>query len=480
MSTRAFGIDNEEIATVHVIVARWRDTMTTLDETTVADFRSRLRGGLITPADDGYEGARWVWNANIDRRPALIARCAGVSDVIASVEFARRQDLRVAVRGGGHNVAGHGTVEGGLVIDLSPMKSVHVDPWQRVARAEPGVVWGEFDRETQVHGLATPGGQISNTGVAGLTLGGGFGSISGMYGMTSDNLLSADVVTADGRFLRASDDENADLFWALRGGGGNFGIVTSFEFRLYPVGPMVWGGMLIHPLSAARDVLHFVRDFAADAPDEVFVIGGVLSTPDGTPVSAIVLAHSGSLEEGERALAPARQFGSPIADLVQPMPYVQRQKLMDDGMAAHGIQRYWKSGFTPRPSDEIIDLMVEGGSTFTSPMSAIITYPLGGQIIRPAPDHTAYALRTLLWDVNVIGQWVDPSESARHINWVRGLWGRIEPRLDGTVYINHATEDEAPATIRASYGSNHARLVELKRKYDPDNFFRVNANIPPA
>jgi FAD/FMN-containing dehydrogenase len=464
----------EMIATATSIALR------TLDESDIEALRARLRGSLITPGDGAYGVARRVWNGNIDRRPAAIVRCAGVADVIEAVNFARSQELVVAIRGGGHNAAGHGTCDGGLVIDLGPMKGMQVDPEHRTARAQAGLTWAEFDHETQAFGLATPGGNVSNTGIAGLTLGGGLGSISGQYGLSCDNLLSADVVTADGRFVRASAEEHPDLFWALRGGGGNFGIVTSFEFQLHSVGPMVLGGMVLHPMANARDVLRYCRDFGSMLADEVWLLAALMTAPDGMPMVGVALAYSGALDKGERVLAPIRAFGSPVADLVQPMPYVTRQRLLDEGFADHGVQRYWKSGFAEPLSDDLIDILIDGAATFSSPMSAIALYTIHGATTRVPPDATAYALREFLWDVNVVGQWPDPEASDRHIGWVRELWGRVDPHTRGTTYINHMAGDDRPERIRASYGTNHDRLAAVKQKYDPENFFRLNPNIKPG
>jgi FAD/FMN-containing dehydrogenase len=438
-----------------------------------------FRGALIRPAGAEYERARRVWNGNIDRRPALIARCSGVADVIAAVNFGRDHGLLVAVRGGGHNAAGHGTCDGGIVIDLSPMKGIHVDPTRRTARAQGGVIWAELDRETQAFGLATPGGNVSNTGVAGLTLGGGIGSLSGQFGLSCDNLLSADVVTADGQFRRASAEENPDLFWALRGGGGNFGVVTSFEFRLHPVGPLVLGGMVLHPIARAKEVLRFCRELGQTLPDEAFVLGSLLTAPDGVPMAALILEHNGPIEEGEHVLEPARRFGPPIADLVQPMPYVVRQALLDEGFAEPGVQRYWKSGFAEELTDEIIDVIRDGASQLSSAQSAVAWYPIHGAIGRVAPDATAYALRRNLWDVNVVAQWRDPAESEKHIAWARQNWARLEPLTTGCAYVNHLVGDERPERVRASFGAHYPRLVEVKKKYDPTNLFRLNPNIRP-
>jgi FAD/FMN-containing dehydrogenase len=441
-----------------------------LDQARVEDLRGTFRD----------EEARKVWNGNIDRRPALIARCTGVADVVEAVRFARANELLVAVRSGGHSAAGYSTCDGGIVIDLSRLKGIRVDPDGRTARAQPGVIWAEFDRETQAFGLATTGGTVSNTGIAGLTLGGGEGWLQGQCGLTCDNLLSADVVTADGRFLRASAEENPDLFWGLRGGGGNFGLVTSFEYRLHPIGPLVLGGMVIHPLARAREVLRFYREFISSLPDEAEAWAVMLTSPDGAPVTALLLAYNGPLAEGERVLEPARKFGPPLADLVQPMPYVARQTLLDDGLGPHGVQRYWKSGFATSLSDELIERAVEGAETFTSPMSvvAFVSY-FHGAATRVASDATAFALREAQWDVDAVAQWLDPSESERHIAWARQVWAGMEPFTTGA-YLNHLASDDRPERIRASYGRNYERLVALKNKYDPTNLFRLNANVRPS
>lgn len=455
-------------------------TAAVLDPAGLAASPAGFRGQVLRPGDEGYEAARQVWNGNIDRRPALIARCSGVADVLAAVNYARDNGLLVAVRGGGHNAAGYATCDGGIVIDLTPMKGIRVDPHNRTARAEAGVLWVEFDRETQAFGLATTGGTVSNTGIAGLTLGGGEGWLQSEHGLTCDNLLSADVVLADGRFVTASAESNPDLFWALRGGGGNFGIVTSFEFKLHPVGPLVMGGMVLHPMAEAREVLRFYREFAAGLPDEAAAAAALMTSPDGVPLAALILVHNGSIEDGQRILEPARRFGTPVADLVEPMPYLVRQTLLDAGFAAHGVQRYWKSGYAETLSDEIIDALVEGALTFTSPMSAIAVLPFGGASARVAPDATAFALRRVQSDLNVVAQWTDPAESERHIAWVRQVWGRIEPLTGGSAYINHIAGDDRPERIRASYGTNYARLVEVKTRYDSTNLFRLNPNIKPA
>jgi FAD/FMN-containing dehydrogenase len=342
------------------------------------------------------------------------------------------------------------------------------------------VLWREFDRETQVFGLATTGGTVSSTGIAGLTLGGGLGWLMGKHGLTVDNLISADVVTADGTVRTASAEQGPDLFWALRGGGGNFGVVTSFEYRLHPVTDVL-GGLVVHPLERAGDVMRFYREFCAGLPDEAECFLGFLTSPDGgQPVVAMVLGYNGPLSAGEKVLAPARQFGQPVADLVGPVPYVARQCLLDDPIARHGLQRYWRSAFTGDLPDEFLELVIEEAAGFTSPLSSMLLFYLHGAGSRVPNDQTAFAARRVQWDFDVIGQWADPAESARHIDWVRQAWDKMSPVLGDTGYINHLAADDPPDRVRASYGTNLERLRQLKTKYDPTNFFRLNPNIAPA
>ena len=450
----------------------------TLDDETITGFRSSLRGELIMRHHAAYESARHVWNGNIDRRPALVARCAGVADVQKAVMFARAHSLQLSVRGGAHSAPGYGTNEGGLVIDLSPMKGIRVDPTARTAWAQGGVLWRELDHETQAFELATTGGTVSNTGVAGLTLGGGLGWLMGKHGLTIDNLISADVVTADGQFRKASAGDHPDLFWALRGGGGNFGVVTSAEYRLHEVG-QVLGGLVLHPLDHARDMFRFYRDFCATLPDEAEAYAALLTAPQGMPVGAMILGYNGPIAEGEKVFTPARKFGKPIADLVQPMPYGARQKMLDEPNATHGLQRYWRSAFTEHVSDELIDLLVAGASRFSSPMSAMIFFHMHGAAARVPPTDTAFAARRTQWDFDLIGQWADAAESARHVAWVKSLWGKLEPHLLGAAYVNHLASDDRPEKVRASFGQNYDRLRKVKGVYDPTNLFRLNANIAP-
>jgi len=451
---------------------------TNVNDADIASLRSNVRGELVVAGDARYDEARRVWNGNVDRRPGLIVRCTGAADVQQAVNFARSLGLLVSIRGGGHSAPGYGTNEGGLVIDLSPMKGIRVDPDARTVSAQGGVLWRELDHETQAYGLATTGGTVSNTGITGLTLGGGLGWLMGKHGLTVDNLISADLVTADGEFRKASAKDNPDLFWALRGGGGNFGVVTSFEYRLHPV-TQVLGGMVIYPLDQARDVLRFYRDFCGTLPDEAEAYAALLTAPQGMPVAALILGYNGPIAEGEKVLAPARRFGKPVADVVAPMPYAARQRMLDEPNATHGLQRYWRSAFTEQISDGLIDVMVEGASSFSSPLSALLFFHMHGAATRVSPLATAFAPRRTQWDFDAIGQWADEGQSGAHTGWVRALWTKLEPHLKGSAYVNHLAADDRPEKVRASYGDNYARLRALKATYDPKNLFRVNANIAP-
>jgi FAD/FMN-containing dehydrogenase len=460
-------------------VAKLDGARTTVNNADIESLRRAVRGEVIVAGQAGYEEARRVWNGNVDRRPAVIARCLGVADVQHAVNFARSLGVLLSVRGGGHSAPGYGTNDGGLIIDLSLMKGIRIDPHARTAWAQGGVLWREFDQETQAHGLATTGGTVSNTGVAGLTLGGGLGWLMGKHGLSIDNLVSAEVVTADGQLRKASAKDNVDLFWALRGGGGNFGVVTSLEYRLHPVSEVL-GGMVIYPLDQAREVLRFYRDFAAQLPDEAEAFAALLTAPQGMPVVALILGYNGPTADGEKVLAPARRFGQPVADVVGPMPYTARQSLLDEPNATHGLQRYWRSAFTETISDELIDVLVEGAKTFTSPLSALLFFHMHGAATRVPPTETAFAPRRAQWDFDAIGQWANAGESAVHTAWVRALWSKLEPHLQGSAYVNHLAADDRPEKVRASFGTNYGRLRALKAVYDPTNLFRVNANIPPG
>jgi FAD/FMN-containing dehydrogenase len=458
-------------------------------ETTIDDERLRdsVRGQVIGPGDDGYDEARSIWNGAIDRRPAWIARCTGVADVVAAVRFARERDLLVSVRAGGHGVGGHAVCDGGLVIDLSPMKGIRVDPVTRTARAEAGVLWGELDRETQLFGLATVGGIVTHTGVAGLTLGGGIGWLMRKHGATVDNLLSADVVTAEGELVTASEDESPDLFWGLRGGGGNFGIVTSFEYRLHPVGPIVVAGPVFHPLEDAPEVLRFYREFIAASPDELTTIFELSVAPPapflpeevhGKPIVMVGACYAGSPKQGAEVVRSLKEFGRPIVDLLEPKPYTALQSMFDP-MVPHGWHRYWKAAELPPLTDDAIETLVAQASAQTSPKSYCIVFQLGGALGRVAEGHTAFGQRGAAHNVNINAVWTeDDAEADRHITWTREFFDALQPHAGDHVYVNFLG-DEGADRVRAAYGSNYERLVELKRAYDPTNVFRLNQNIPP-
>jgi FAD/FMN-containing dehydrogenase len=451
-----------------------------LDEATVQGFKTSLRGLLLCPGDVGYDDTRKVWNGMIARRPALIARCAGVADVIAAVNFARTHHVLVSVRGGGHNAPGIAVCQGGLMIDLAGMRSVRVDPVRRTARAEGGTTWGDFDRETQAFGLATTGGIVSDTGIAGLTLGGGLGWLAGKYGLTCDNLLSADLVPADGQVLTVSATEHADLFWGLRGGGGNFGVVTSFEYQLHPVGPVL-AGMVLYPFTKAKEALTFYRDFATAIPDEVNTVGVLLTSPDGVPVVAIAVCYNGSLDAGEKVLRPLREFGPPLADVISPMAYCQVQTLFDAAMV-RGRRYYFKSNFMQRISDGAIDTLIERFATVPSPLSLVYFQQLGKAANRAGATATAFSHRDALCEWGCDAVWLDPAADGVHIQWSQALAEAMRPFTTGSDYVNHIglETDEGAERIRAAYGANYERLVTLKNTYDPTNLFRHNQNIKPT
>jgi FAD/FMN-containing dehydrogenase len=444
----------------------------------VESFRTQLRGEVITPTDAAYESARRVWNAMIDKRPLFIVRCAGAADVMATVNFARDNHLPLAVRGGGHSIPGNGTCDGGVVLDFSRMKSVRVEPVRRTARAEAGVLWQELDHETQAFGLATTGGTVGDTGIAGLTLGGGFGWLGGKYGFTVDNLLSVDLVLASGELVRVSADEHPDLFWAIRGGSGNFGVAISFEYALHPVGPLITGGLVLHPLDRGAEMLRFYRDFANSVPDELTTAAALLTSPDGHKMAAMAVAHCGPLEEGARAVRAVKEFGVPAMDAIGPLPYVGQQSLFKDGFVP-GLLNYWKADFIRELTDDYIDAAVDHYRTAPSPRAVMLWFPLSGHVTRVAPDATAYPHRTGI-HAGVYSLWTNPAENQENIAWARNGWKIMQSVSTGGVYVNELGLDESAERVRGAYGINYARLARLKAKYDPSNLFMLNANIPPA
>lgn len=446
-----------------------------LGDSHIQEFKAALQGQLISPADVEYDTARKVFNGLIDRKPVLIARCVGAADVIACVRFAREHDLPVSIRGGGHSIAGNAVCDNGLVIDFSKMKSIRVDPVRRIARSDPGLLLGEFDRETQAFGLATTLGTFSITGIAGLTLGGGLGWLMGKQGLACDNLLSVDLVTADGRLLAAGSEENVDLFWAVRGAGGNFGVVTSFEYQLHSLGPVL-AGLVAYPITQAPQVLRFFREYTATCPDELGLMAAMLTLPDGNTIVGIAGCYSGGLDAGEKVLEPLRSFGSPLADHFQRMPYTAFQKALD-WWAAPGEQYYWKSSFMHALPDSALDVMVDFATRKPSSGSGVAIEFLHGAMQRVPADATAFAHRDARYNFLMLGRWDSPARNETCLRWVHGFWDAMRPSLDAGVYVNYMSEGEDEKRIRAAYGTNYDRLVKMKNKYDPTNFFRINQNI---
>jgi len=451
-------------------------------------LRASLRGTLCMPGEPGYDAARTIWNAMIDRRPAAIVRAAGAADVIQAVGFARRHELLLAVRGGGHNIAGNAVCDGGLMIDLSPMKSVRVDPVARTARVEPGVTLAEFDREAQAFALATPLGINSTTGVAGLTLGGGFGWLSRKHGLTVDNLLSADVVTADGRLMHASDKDNPDLFWAIRGGGGNFGVVTSFEYRLHPVGPQVIAGLIVHPFAQAKEILDGYRRFVASAPEEVTVWAVLRKAPPlpflpaevhGKEILVLAVCAIGDMKKAEQAVAPLRALGKPIADVIGPSPFAGWQTAFDP-LLTPGARNYWKSHDFKKLDDGLIQVLLAAVGKLPTGDCEIFIGNLGGAMNRVSADATAYPHRDVEFVMNVHTRWDAPAQDQACIAWARQLFDAAAPFATGGVYVNFMPEDDAQRVQKGAYGGNFQRVAKLKAKYDPTNLFRMNQNVKPA
>lgn len=449
-------------------------------------FRQIFQGPVLQPGDDGYDDARRVWNAMIDRRPGLIARCTGTADVIDVVNFAREHDLLLSVKGGGHNATGNATNDGGLMIDLSLMKGIHVDPAHRMARAQPGVLWGELDRETQLFGLATPGGVISTTGIAGLTLGGGLGWLRRTHGLSCDNLLSVDIVTADGQLRHASAEENTDLFWAVRGGGGNFGIVTSFEFQLHPVGPEVMFCSLMYPVDDAATIIGAWRDFYEAAPEEVNSICAIWSVPQvapiprelwGKPIVMVSALYLGSVEVGKRVLQPLRELATPVLDLSGQTQFTAVQKRLDPFFPSFKKRFYLKSTGLNSLDDSVIQAIAARAVERPSDPTLVVIWPYGGAIRRVGVTDTAFAGRQIPYLLSIDGTWEEPELDERVINWVRQFITDMQPYSSGQSYSNFSGDQER---AQALYGPNYERLVALKNKYDPSNLFRLNQNIQPT
>ncbi|MFN2489219.1 MAG: FAD-binding oxidoreductase [Actinomycetota bacterium] len=451
-----------------------------IDEERLARFAESFSGELFRPGDNGYDQARRIFNGLVDRHPALIARCRGSADVVNTLVLARESDRDVSVRGGGHNVSGRAVTDGGVMIDLTPMKAVHVDPQARTARAGGGVTWQEFNDVTAEHGLATTGGVISTTGVAGLTLGGGLGWLMGTHGLSVDNLLSVELVTAAGDVVLVTADEYPDLFWALRGGGGNFGVATSFEFRLHPL-RQVYGGLVAHPFDAARDALSFFRQFAGSVPDALSVMPLLVHAPDGSgvPLVAFAVCHTGPPDRAQADLEPLLSFGSPALVQLGPMSYPAVNTMLDEGFPA-GALYYWKSSFMADLDENVIDTLIDRFATCPSPMTGIAIEHFHGAVTRVAVEATAVPHREPGFDLLIASGWTDPSATTANVDWTRETYAAVEPHLARRRYVNYLDHDDASDAVRAAYGPNFDRLSQVKRMYDPNNVFRLNHNIEPA
>jgi FAD/FMN-containing dehydrogenase len=446
----------------------------------VSDLAARFSGHILQSTDAGYDDARRVHNGLIDKRPALIARCRNTADIVDAVKLAAESSFEVAVKGGGHNVAGRGTIDGGLLIDLSLMKGIHVAAGSKTARVQGGATWREFNRETQLHGLAVTGGVISTTGVAGLTLGGGLGWLMPKYGMAVDNLRAVELILADGRVVKASKDDNADLFWAVRGGGGNFGVASWLEFNVHPVGPIITGGLVVHPFPAAKDLLHFYRDASAQMNDDGLLIAALVHAPDGSAkVSAMAACHCGTQSDGAAALKPIKGFGSPVMDVIGPMPYEAVNSMLD-GAHPKGALNYWKAQFLSSLSDDAIKTMIDCYSRVPSPMSGILLEHFHGAVTRVPVGDTAFPHRTPGYNLVVLGEWMNPADTDKNIAWVRETYDAMKPFMAPARYMNYREGDAAGDPMAEAFGPNYARLREIKKKYDPANFFHINPNIKPA
>ena len=452
-------------------------TLISLSAEALESLQAAISGRLLPPDHPNYDQARTVWNAMVDQRPGVIVQCSDTNDVVAAVNFARAHDLLVSVRSGGHNIAGKSVADMSFTIDLSQMKSIDVNIGNNSVKCEPGLNLGELDEGTQAYGLATVLGIATDTGMAGVAIGGGYGWLAGRFGMTCDNLLSAEVVLADGEIVTANPEKNEDLFWGIRGGGGNFGIVTSFEFQLYPV-TTVWGGMVLHPRSEAISFLRFFREYAASAPDELTLIGLLMTAPDGESVVGAAACYSGSDDDVEKVLGSLRGFGSPLIDTIDKVPYVVHQRMLDDGWPP-GDNYYWKTSLISNLTDEAVSVLVEQADKSPGPLSMIALQQLHGAAARVPPTQTAFAHRYDHYDFIPMGRWISPDEADKHIEWARETWETMQPFCDEGVYGNDLNEGEDDR-VGTAYGVNQDRLVELKNRYDPNNFFRLNQNIEPT
>jgi FAD/FMN-containing dehydrogenase len=458
-----------------------------IEKTIEKELQESLRGELLLPGNLHYDEARSIWNSMIDRHPALIARCLGVEDVVRCVNFSREQGLPLSIKGGGHNISGLAVCNGGLMLDMSKMRGIWVDADKRTAKAQAGCVLGDVDHETQVHGLAAVLGFVSETGIAGLTLGGGFGYLTRRYGWTSDNLISVQIVTADGRVIQASEKENNDLFWALRGGGGNFGVATGFEYKLYPIGPDIMAGAIAWRAEHAEEVLDMYRTLTAEAPPEFVCVAVQRIAPPapwlskdvhGKPIIAIFVCHTGKIEDGEKIVAPLKAFGSPVGDIIQPRPYVSQQSLID-ATQPKGRRYYWKSEYLPNLEQKMLAKTIKHANRIVSPFSAILLFPLGGALNQQSEEHSAVGNRKAEWVINIAASWEKAADDEKNIEWTRESWRDIRQFSTGGTYINFLTEEEGDDRIHAAYGKNYDRLVEVKTKWDPENIFRMNKNIEP-
>ena len=453
-------------------------TQNSIDATIAAnELQPSFKGKILFEGDVEYDSARQIWNGMINRKPALIAQCLDKEDIIQAVKFARKNELLVSVRGGGHNVSGNAVCNGGIMIDLSLMKKVEVDTEKKVAHVEMGATWGDFDKATQQFGLSTTGGLITTTGVAGLTLGGGVGWLVRKCGLSCDNLIEAEIITADGNIVKASLQENPDLLWGIRGGGGNFGIVSSITLRLHEVSTVI-GGMIIHTRDKSKEAIQFYREFMKTAPEELTLYTALLTSPEGIPIVAFIGCYCGDIEKGEAVMKPLHEFGTPVADLIQPIPYLQMQSMLDAGFPK-GNRYYWKSGFLKELSDDVIDVIVSHMESNPSPGSATILEMYGGVASHEPEGGSAYPHRQSEFDLVIISNWPDKQEDDKNINWTRNIWEALQPYLSHKAYVN-ALGVEGADRVKEAYGDNYQKLAELKRKYDPDNFFRMNQNIPPA